>query len=295
MCRLTFYLGDNICLADLVTRPENSLINQSVKARERPEPLNGDGFGVAWYVNGHGRPARFRSLTPAWSNANLDELARVTKSRCILAHVRAATGNLFSVSEANCHPFRKNSFAFMHNGQIESFERLRRPLMNLLSDEGFNNIRGNTDTEHLFALIAEYLPDQPANSASYLARALEKGITQLHTLIDQHAPGSKVYLNLILTDGQNAVACRYSSDPDYIDSLYINQGQRYHCEEGQCWMDSAEDSAAKAVLISSEPLNEGPHWQPVPVNSLVEIDASLAVEIRPLSACENHSNQCTDS
>lgn len=50
MCRFTYYLGDEITVADLVTRPENSLIHQSVHASERPEPLNGDGFGLVWYV-----------------------------------------------------------------------------------------------------------------------------------------------------------------------------------------------------------------------------------------------------
>lgn len=40
MCRFTYYLGDEITVADLVTRPENSLIHQSTHARERPEPLN---------------------------------------------------------------------------------------------------------------------------------------------------------------------------------------------------------------------------------------------------------------
>ncbi|MEZ6194623.1 MAG: hypothetical protein R3F20_02680 [Planctomycetota bacterium] len=43
----------------------NSLIHQSYEAKERFEPLNGDGFGLAWYVEGDPKPARFRSVTPA--------------------------------------------------------------------------------------------------------------------------------------------------------------------------------------------------------------------------------------
>lgn len=31
-------------------KPSDSLILQSFHARERHEPLNGDGFGVGWYV-----------------------------------------------------------------------------------------------------------------------------------------------------------------------------------------------------------------------------------------------------
>jgi glutamine amidotransferase len=208
-------MGDPLSLADLVTRPENSLINQSVRARERPEPLNGDGFGLAWYVDGHEVPARFRALTPAWSNANLDELARVTSSRCILAHVRAATSGNFEVSESNCHPFRRGRYAFMHNGHIPAFQRIRRALMARLSDEGFQGIRGTTDTEHVFALVAEHLPGPESESSSaLLGAALSRGIREVHELLAEHAPGTHCYLNLVLSDGKHAAACRYSSDPE---------------------------------------------------------------------------------
>lgn len=278
MCRMTLYMGDRLSIADLVTRPENSLINQSVRARERPEPLNGDGFGVAWYVDGHRRPARFRSLTPAWSNANLDELARVTSSECIMAHVRAATGSSFEVSDANCHPFRCGGFAFMHNGRIENFSRIRRPLMEGLSDEGFQSVRGNTDTEHLFALIGEHLRGREQESSCELLReAICRGIGEIHDLIDEHAPGSHCYLNFVLTDGRHAAACRYSSDPDYIDSLYVNSGGGYRCDGEECWMEEA--GTTRAVMISSEPLNAGPLWRAIDRNHLALVDADLGVRL----------------
>jgi glutamine amidotransferase len=277
MCRFVFYMGQPLSLADLVTRPENSLINQSVRSRERPEPLNGDGFGLAWYVDGHTVPARFRSLTPAWSNANLDELARVTTSRCILAHVRAATSGNFEVSESNCHPFRRGRFSFMHNGHIPSFQKIRRPLMARLSDANFLAIRGTTDTEHVFALVVEHLHGQDDTSCAQLADALTAAIRDLHALIDEHAPGTHTYLNFVLADGQHAVACRYSSDPNYIDSLYVNAGSAYMCDGQRCWMEP-EASDARAILVSSEPLNPGPRWQPVPRNHMALIDQDLNVE-----------------
>ncbi len=284
MCRFTFYIGDPICMADLVTRPENSLIHQSVHAKERPEPLNGDGFGVAFYVDGESQPGRFRSLTPAWSNANLHELARVTTSGCILAHVRAATGGAFNVSEVNCHPFRHGRFTFMHNGRIEQFEKLRRPLMARLSDDGFNAIRGNTDTEHFFALVCEYLRgDQESSSCEGLAHAFEQGIRDLRALIAEHAPGQHCYLNLVLADGVHAAACRYSTDPDYIDSLYISAGSRYVCQGDACWMEP-QGGDRRAIVISSEPLNESPRWVEVQRNHLVLIGRDLSVHTQAIDA-----------
>ena len=91
MCRFVLYLGQEIGVDSLVTEPKNSIIHQSYHSHEREEPLNGDGFGVAWYVPGHDEPALFRNVTPAWNDINLLHLARVTRTRCVLAHVRAAT------------------------------------------------------------------------------------------------------------------------------------------------------------------------------------------------------------
>ena len=64
MCRFTAYIGENILLADLITKPSRSVIRQSFNSRERqsgpnaacPEEafqapwLNGDGFGIGWYA-----------------------------------------------------------------------------------------------------------------------------------------------------------------------------------------------------------------------------------------------------
>ncbi|KAL8272882.1 hypothetical protein Esti_003191 [Eimeria stiedai] len=64
MCRLTAIItrGDPILLADILTRPRRSIIQQSFNCQERlPQSdirnayqkasLNGDGFGVGWYTN----------------------------------------------------------------------------------------------------------------------------------------------------------------------------------------------------------------------------------------------------
>jgi predicted glutamine amidotransferase len=93
-------------------------IYQSFRCKERSTPLNGDGFGVAWYVPEiRDAPGIFKAITPAWNNRNLLSLCGVTKSHCILAHVRAATQGI-GISEANCHPFSWKNLSFMHNGDI---------------------------------------------------------------------------------------------------------------------------------------------------------------------------------
>jgi len=281
MCRFTLYMGDSVSLASLVTEPENSLINQSIRAREREEPLNGDGFGVVWYVPAHKSPGRFRSVSPAWSNQNLAELARVTASPCVLAHVRAATQGL-EVSEANCHPFRWGRYAFMHNGDIKQFAKVRRPLIERLSDEAFNLVRGNTDSEHFFALVVDHLKRQQGESScETLAAALNASISEILDILKSHASNAYVYLNLVLADGKNAVATRFSTDPDKIESLYINSGAQYLCDDGVCKVLD-NDGEARAVLVSSEPLNSDSGWQSVPKNHMALISQDLQVDIRAI-------------
>jgi predicted glutamine amidotransferase len=81
MCRFALYLGPPITLDTLITKPVNSIIHQSFHSHERKDPLNADGFGVAWYVPELSlHPAVFRSITPAWNDENLLNLAPLTIS-----------------------------------------------------------------------------------------------------------------------------------------------------------------------------------------------------------------------
>lgn len=286
MCRFTFYRGKPLPLSALLTEPEHSLIHQSFHARERDEPLNGDGFGIAWYADGHEEPALFRSVTPAWSNQNLRELSRVTASHCVLAHVRAATQGL-QVGEPNCHPFRRERIAFMHNGDIGGFAAIRRPLLESLSDAAFEAIRGTTDSEHFFAVLCDELAAQQCGGSSSrgMAAALRRAVGRILGLIGQHAPGEHVYLNCVVTDGRVAVACRFTTDdPANADSLYTNRGRRYVCEGGVCRMLDPGEQNGSAVMISSEPLSGDSGWETVPVNHLVRLEADLTMATEPLAA-----------
>lgn len=282
MCRFTFYRGEPIALRALLTEPANSLIHQSFHAHERAEPLNGDGFGVAWYADGDPTPGRFRSVGPAWSNENLVDLARVTHSTCVLAHVRAATHGS-PVSLANCHPFRRDRLAFMHNGHIGGFGAIRRALLAELSDDAFAAIGGTTDSEHFFAIWTDELDRAPGPPGSArMAAALRSAIGRVTDLVRRFAPGSAVYLNAVFTDGREALACRYTNaEPDRANTLYLHRGRRYVCHDGRCRMLEPGTGDA-ALLVSSEPLSLDAGWEPVPVNHLVRIPADLRLVIEPV-------------
>lgn len=283
MCRFTLYQGPRIRLSALVTEPENSLIHQSFQSQEREEPLNGDGFGVAWYTpRATDGPALFRSITPAWNNANLHELSRVVESGLILAHVRAAT-QVRSVSEANCHPFTHGRFAFMHNGDVGGFARVRRHLLRELSDVAFEAIDGATDSEHAFALLLDHLlplGDEP--NLAQLVAAVREMMARLLDLVETHAPGEESYLNFALTNGRSTVVTRFTTEADYPgESLHLHRGRRYVCEGGVCRMIAPEQDGG-AVIVASERLSADPGWETVPRNHLVAISEERDVRLEPL-------------
>ncbi len=281
MCRFVFYRGKPLRVSALLTEPAHSLIHQSFHSDERDEPLNGDGFGLAWYVDGETEPALFRSVSPAWSNTNLRELARVTSSACILAHVRAASRQL-DVSEASCHPFKSGAWTFMHNGELGGFPRIRRALLESLGDDAFHVIRGTTDSEHLFAVFMDELLRRPAPTAADAALVLEAAIRRVFALIDRYAPGEPSYLNLVISNGDCAVACRVTTDsPEQADSLYFSKGRRYVCEGNVCRMLTA-DQQGSAVLISSECLSDDAAWHSIEVGDMVLVESDLSVDLRAI-------------
>ena len=221
MCRFIVYKGPELVLSTLITEPQHSLIRQSYHSQLRREPLNGDGFGLAWYVPAvSARPGKFRSIQPAWNNSNLRELARVTRSGLVFAHVRAATPGL-GVSEHNCHPFTRGTLTFMHNGFIDSFENVKRRLQADLSDAAFHAIGGSTDSEHLFAVLQDAYSERPGDedATERLAASL---VETIRTAVET---GADVKLNLAVTDGRNVVVSRFASK-EPLDSLFHSHGRQ---------------------------------------------------------------------
>lgn len=277
MCRFIAYLGEPILLSSLVTDPDHSIIHQSYHSRERPEPLNGDGFGLAWYVPRLSETAAlFKDTTPAWSNENLRQVARVVESDCIFAHVRAATGGS-PVSRLNCHPFSFGPLTFMHNGLIPDFGRMRRRLLEGLTDETYNSITGSTDSEHIFALFCEYYQ---GGGLEGMAEALLRTIARLEELRAELQIDRCCFLNFALTDGHVLVCTRYISDgSELANSLYYTEGEKYRCQNGVCQLEKGKRSS---VVVASERLSLAAEWTRISPNQMLLADRNGLLELRAI-------------
>jgi predicted glutamine amidotransferase len=292
MCRFTLYLGPPVRLASLLTEPSHSLIRQSYEASERSEPLNGDGFGVGWYAPRlTPEPAVFHAITPAWNNGNLQSIAKVVTSPCILAHVRAASPGS-DVNLANCHPFSFGRHLLMHNGNIGSFRRIRRRLLESLGDEAYHLVRGSTDTEHLFAVFIDELgrdagadtenePDGGVG-ARRLGAALARALSKITAFIEAEGGGEPSFLNVAVTDGSRAAVARFTDhSTEKPESLYILADELYE-PAGRQFHPSRVGDEGPSVVVSSERLTDDERWSPVPANTLLMVDRWTAPVLVPL-------------
>ncbi|GMG19107.1 unnamed protein product [Ambrosiozyma monospora] len=293
MCRFLIYKGrDPMLLSNLLTKPAHSIINQSFDCRLRIDhaPVNGDGFGVGYYIseneitsqtNSH-EPCLYKAITPAWNNLNLQRLAEKTESKLIFAHVRASTYGV--LSETNCHPFTYYNIMFMHNGGISNFSKIKRKLISHIEDEFFLTIQGSTDSECSFALFLDCLYKlgvDPKKDARVPAKTLRKALVNTIQLIKDWVnevigPDNEKepsLMNFAVTDGESIVVSRYvSSKIDEAASLYFSTGSRFIEVEPNYFKMERLNRSQDIIMIASEPLTfERGDWISVPTNSTLTI------------------------
>lgn len=287
MCRFIAYLGRPIIVDELLLKPVNSLVHQSYGAEEMSQTLNGDGFGLGWYVHSISeRPGLFRSISPAWNNDNLLYNAPLIQTDCMFAHVRAATEG--AISEANSQPFHYQQFLMMHNGIVPQFSKIKRRLLSLLSDELFLWVKGQTDSEHIFALLMQHLKDMRGSAAVLTAEQIRVGFQKTFDVVQELKQEAGIThdvstFNMMITDGYRIFGTRFSSDPEReSQTLYYSRGSKFTCKNGACSM-MRNESGDQAVLIVSEKLNKREEeWTAIPHNFFIGVENNMEIKLYPL-------------
>ena len=281
MCRFVAYLGSDILLNEVLVKPVNSIVMQSMQARESDIRTNGDGFGLGWYTPEiDSNPALFRSIFPAWSDENLLHLTAKIKSPCFFAHVRAASVGGTNIN--NCHPFVSGSWMFMHNGQIQDFLTVKRHLRHLLEDDIYNWIQGSTDSEHLFALFLQRSKGIDLNDLSMVADVLLETLSEIIGLVKQFGTEGPSWFNICLTNGQQLVASRYCSDEEIVpESLHYLAGDSFSSSDN--FHRQKKSDRHDFVMVASERLTDlSSEWRDVPANHLLLVDSDKRVQLKPV-------------
>jgi predicted glutamine amidotransferase len=250
MCRWAAYRGNALFIEDIVSSPTHSLVEQSHSAIEARTPTNGDGFGLAWYGERE-TPGLYRDILPAWSDCNLKSLASQIRSPLFLAHVRAATSG--GTRRDNCHPFVHGRWSFMHNGQIDHFDRLRRSLETMLPDELYAARTGTTDSELIFLLALHFGLEQAP------LVAFREAISFIERLAMHLGVEARVRFTSAFSDGDKLYAVRYATDENaptlYASTMGLEGGYCLVSEpldgNRQSWMSIPDGSA---VVIGADGL-----------------------------------------
>lgn len=291
----------------------------------RNHPVNVHGCGIGWYacekcglvdedgLDAYSRPTVYTTVAAPSHDRNLRALSKSISSSLLFGHVRAA-GPGASVHQYNCHPFFKGRYMFMHNGDVSGFSKIRRGLQADLRDDLFDHMSGTTDSELLFLLILNQLPDCHTQQDP---TTLQQAVLKAFCRVIRANKGSPNSLNVAFTDGETVIATRYrNSEHEEPPSLYFHLGpmpgeQTWDLNnrdldlggfdametnpqvhdfvgrvtpggaygDGRCQPRHDKFVASQALLVSSEPLTGGKgldRWQLLPSNSMI-----VAAPMRP--------------
>ena len=215
---------------------------------------------------------------PAWSNENLQQIARVITAPVVFTHVRAAYQGM-PVNDQNCHPFRAGRYMFMHNGGVGGFTRMRRRLIESLGETAYECVAKslNSDSAVCFGLFLNTLDDiwEPLEAKTLRAK-LEQVIDLLRRMSAEHCVKGEVsLLNFALSDGHVMLATRVAiPETAQSASLYYAMGSRFAVPDlasspGE-YVVCRADRRNRVVLVASEPLTEHKFdWIPMPPNSML--------------------------
>jgi len=248
MCRHLAYLGPPVTVRALVFGPPFGLARQAwAPRRQRYGTMNVDGFGIGWYAEGDPVPARYRRAGPIWADPGAADLARVTRTRALLAAVRSATSGTESGAAAAA-PYASGRWLFSHNGVLKGWPGATGDLAAGLPAGDLLTLEAQCDSALAWALVAARLrAGEPAG------QALGGVIADL----GRHGVAGR--FNFLLTDGEVISATAAG------DTL--------------CYRAAGPGGAG--VVVASEPGDDEPGWMDVPGNSVLTATPD-GVEVRPL-------------
>jgi glutamine amidotransferase len=234
----------------------------SLAAQSRREP---DGVGLGVFA-ADDTPLVHKRPIAAYRDAEFAREARELAASTFIAHVRyASTGGL---NQQNTHPFSQDGRLFAHNGVITGLDRLDERLYAELGDAVGELVRGDTDSERVFALITAF------------ARArgdLRQAIVDAVGWISAHVP---VYaLNLVLTTPSDLWALRYpATHPLYaLDRSPGGPRGDRHLEHasasGTVRVRCGDLATTAAVVVATEPMDEDPRWHLLAPGELLHVAA----------------------
>ena len=285
MCRVLAYIGPEVPLENLLLKPENSLINQTLDPEAHPQlQLAGWGFGI-WseHLLHPEKPFIYRRPSAAFYDDNVEGIIPGLQASTLLAHVRAAAYNAAVVlADENCHPFayRETPWIVAQNGDLPNWILLQRELLRHCKDTYLEQMRGTTDTEFLYLLLLSLLED---DSDEGVKRAFEKMLGHIVQAMKDLDLVDLAKLKMALVSPNRIIGVNFGSghqgethpDGDWrelrksgpgtddfalsmlLEPMYLLTGRHVQDDDTSQGFEACAVEDATSVMFASEPLTEG--------------------------------------
>ena len=262
MCRLyAFKANEPTRVECSLIHAQNALMQQS---RGDAEGLvHGHGWGVADYKNG--KPLIEKQTWAAYHGEHFQKKAARVYAKTVVAHVRRATVGEQSLQ--NTHPFHNGPWIFAHNGTLPKFSRVRDKMLPHIGPFYRNEIKGTTDSEHVFMYLLTLWRQHPEEP---LIKLVSHGLKQIVSWCREISPNSGIGLNIVLTNGHQLVGSRYGRTLWHVerervlDCAFCGKSHVHH-ETGAHYT---------AVEVASEPITDE-NWHEMPDQTVYEIDENF--------------------
>lgn len=189
-----------------------------------------DGIGFAWFKSNEWIIEKSTNMN---YNFNIDYL----NSKYIIGHLRNKGNCVGDVLHNNTHPFIHESYIFCHNGKIIDFLKHESLILKNINNHFKNEIKGQTDSEHIFYLLLTFLQ---------IYNNFENSIKKLHEFFGEN--NILYYGNFIIANDQYVCITRLTNTNNEPCSLYIDE---------------------EKLIISSEPLSN--NYYLIPKSSIITI------------------------
>ena len=221
-----------------------------------PKRLQGDGWGVGFYVDG--APRLIKSEKPVYrEHERFTSVVEAACSRIVLAHIRSASNprglpKEKMISIENSQPFMYGRYIFAHNGVI----RIPDEVIASLGDWG-SKVRGLNDSEVYFWYVVKEMEERKATFPEAI-KSFQKTLSDLwaehreeHPNVDRPYVG----LNVVFSDGERLYAYAKYEERD--------SASRSLCFKDQPSLQMSYMVTLDRLIVSSEKTNREDPWQPL--------------------------------
>jgi glutamine amidotransferase len=229
------------------------------------------GWGLGYYQAG--QPLMRKQPKSMSEPLDFAHHAAQLRATLIVGHVRdaAAVGQ----RTENTHPFRYRNWMFCHSGALDRFEAIRDDLLRAIPEFIRRNIRGTSDSEHLFHLFLSFVNDtgkidDQRIPSQVAAQALASTFAYVDRLIMDRGGAASTGC-CVLTNGSILIGTRRGHE------LRVLRTNAYRCTDATGRAIPSTHLKA-AALIGGARVPNPAGWETVADRGIVTVDARLNIE-----------------